>query len=122
MLGAMDPFEITPARRAKTGELIRAARTEAGLTQRQLAERVGTTQSAVARWEAGGDIPRLDKFDQILRACGIELDLRFRRHSDVDRAQIHGHLRQSPAGRIANVRNLSKFAHAARAGRTANRS
>lgn len=111
----MDPFEITPARRANTGELIRAARGEAGLTQRQLAERLGTTQSAIARWESGRDVPRLDKFDQILRACGIELDLRFRRHTDVDRAQVQGHLQQTPAGRLANARNVSKLVHSAQA-------
>ena len=36
------------------------ARLDAGLTQRQLAERLGTTQSAVARWENGDVVPRLD--------------------------------------------------------------
>lgn len=112
-----DVFEITPARRARPGELIRAARAEAGLTQRQLAQRVGTTQSAIARWESGSETPRLDRLDSVLRACGIELDLRFRRHSDVDRAQVIGHLSQTPEGRLDNVRNLSRFAHDARAAR-----
>jgi len=36
------------------------ARLDAGLTQQQLAERLGTTQSAVARWENGTTAPRLD--------------------------------------------------------------
>lgn len=110
----VDPFEITPARRANTGVLIRAARSEAGLTQRQLAERLQTTQSAVARWEAGGDVPRLDKLDQILRACGIELDLRFRRHSDVDRALIRQHLAISPSSRSRSQSNASRLLSTAR--------
>ena len=109
-----DIFEITPARRARTGELIRAARAEAGLTQVELAERLGTTQSAIARWESGRDVPRLDKFDQILRACGIELDLRFRRHSDVDRALIRHHLAISPSSRSRSQRNASRLLSTAR--------
>ena len=55
------------------GSQARAARAEAGLTQAELAERLSTTQSAIARWESGRDVPRLDKFDQILRACGIDV-------------------------------------------------
>lgn len=38
----------------KIGDAIRAARTKAGLTQRQLAEKVGVDKSAVAQWEGGG--------------------------------------------------------------------
>lgn len=114
MADVADIFQITPARRANTGELIRAARAEAGLTQRQLAERVGTTQSAVARWESGGDVPRLDKLDQILRACGIELDLRFRRHTDVDRAQIRQHLLLPPDGRSRSQTHASRLLASAR--------
>jgi transcriptional regulator with XRE-family HTH domain len=109
-----DIFEITPARRARTGALIRAARAEAGLTQVELAERLGTTQSAIARWESGRDVPRLDKFDQILRACGIELDLRFRRHSDVDRALIRQHLMISPTSRSRSQSNASRLLSTAR--------
>lgn len=103
-----------PARRVRTGELIKDARTDAGLTQRQLAERLRTTQSAIARWESGRDIPRLDKLDQILRACGIELDLRFRRHDDVDRAQIRQHLGLTPDGRSRSQSNASKLLATAR--------
>lgn len=40
--------------------LLRDARTSAGLTQRQLAERAGTAQSAVARYETARALPDLD--------------------------------------------------------------
>lgn len=104
----------TPVRRAHIGQIIRAARTEAGLTQRQLAERLNTTQSAISRWESGNDVPRLDTLGDVLRACGIELDLAFRRHTDADRAQIRWHLMLTPAQRLQNVRNVSMFVHGAR--------
>ena len=38
----------------RVGEQIRAARDAAGLSQRDLAERMGTSQAAIARLEAGG--------------------------------------------------------------------
>ncbi len=110
----MPTLGTTPLRSVRTGPVIRAARREAGLTQAQLAERVGTTQSAIARWEAGGDTPRLDSLAAILRACGVECDLAFRRHDDVDRAQIRAHLRLTPAERLEAQRRTAAFLGSAR--------
>jgi ribosome-binding protein aMBF1 (putative translation factor) len=39
---------------ATVGEQVRTAREEAGLTQRELAKRMSTSQPAIARLEAGG--------------------------------------------------------------------
>lgn len=36
-----------------TGNKIRAARAKTGLTQKQLAERLGVTNTAVSKWERG---------------------------------------------------------------------
>ena len=44
--------------------LIREARRRARLTQSELAMRAGTTQSAVARWEAGRSLPSLEKLQE----------------------------------------------------------
>lgn len=41
------------------------ARLDAGLTQQQLAARLGTTQSAVARWENGDVVPKLDTLQRL---------------------------------------------------------
>ena len=52
---------------------MREARRRAGLTQRELALRLGTTQSAVARLERGGEDPSYQRVIEAVRACGIEL-------------------------------------------------
>ena len=95
-------------------ELIQSARVHAGLTQGQLAQRIGTTQSAVSRWERGHDEPRLSSLSAILRACGLRLVLRAE-VDDVDRAQVRQQLAMSPDERLASVVNLSRMLASARA-------
>jgi transcriptional regulator with XRE-family HTH domain len=53
----------------------RAAR---NLSQRELAELVGTTQSAIARLEAGGRPPRIDTLLRIADALDCELAVELR--------------------------------------------
>ena len=50
-------------------ELI-AARTQAGLTQADVAERMGTTQSTVARLEGGNAAPSLRSLQRYAQAVG----------------------------------------------------
>jgi transcriptional regulator with XRE-family HTH domain len=52
-----------------------------GLSQRELAELVGTTQSAIARLERGGRPPRIDTLLRIADAldCELVVELRPRR-------------------------------------------
>jgi len=93
----------------QTGRLIREVRGRRGLTQSDLARRIGTTQSAVSNWERDRDTPRVDTLARILDACGFEADMTFRRHDDVDRAQIRENLAMTPAERLESVRNVSEF-------------
>jgi transcriptional regulator with XRE-family HTH domain len=60
------------------GERIAQERTRRSLSQRELAELTGTTQSAIARLEAGRRAPRLDTLLRVANAldCALELDLR----------------------------------------------
>lgn len=51
------------------------ARTEANLTQEQLAERLGTTQSAVARMEGGRISPSIATIRRYARATGKRLEI-----------------------------------------------
>jgi predicted transcriptional regulator len=48
-------------------------RTEKGLSQRELAELCGTTQSAIARLERGGRPPRIDTLLRIAEALDCDL-------------------------------------------------
>ncbi|TVS09670.1 MAG: XRE family transcriptional regulator [Gammaproteobacteria bacterium] len=59
--------------------LIRAlidARARAGLTQAELAERMGTTQSAIARMEGGRVNPSIGMLRRYAEATGTRLRLR----------------------------------------------
>lgn len=53
--------------------LVHRLRTEAALTQAELAERMGTTQSAIARMEGGGTRPTLETLEKLATAVGAEL-------------------------------------------------
>ncbi|MGW1677455.1 helix-turn-helix domain-containing protein [Saccharopolyspora sp. NPDC002376] len=55
--------------------LVHGLRTQAGLTQTELAHRMGTTQSSVARWESGGSLPTIDLLDRLGQAVDVRLEL-----------------------------------------------
>ena len=58
--------------------LIRA-RAEAGLTQEELAARMGTKQEVVARWEGGKVMPSTRTLTRLAKATGTRLQIRFAR-------------------------------------------
>jgi transcriptional regulator with XRE-family HTH domain len=58
---------------AAIAEQVADRRQELGLSQRELAELTGTTQSAIARLEAGGRPPRIDTLLRIADALDCEL-------------------------------------------------
>ena len=66
---------------AQIADNVAARRAEMGMSQRELAELVGTTQSAIARLERGGRPPRIDTLLNIADAleCELVVDLRPRR-------------------------------------------
>jgi HTH-type transcriptional regulator/antitoxin HipB len=62
-------------------EQVRAFRLDKGLSQEELAQRIGSTQPAIARLEAGGLSPTLGTLERIAEALDLRLDIRFARTS-----------------------------------------
>lgn len=56
--------------------LIRMARKERGLSQRQLARMATTSQAAIAAYESGRRSPSLETLARIVRAAGLDLRIR----------------------------------------------
>ncbi len=61
------------ARISEFRDLVYRLRSEAGLTQAELAKRMGTTQSAIARMEGGGSRPTLETLEKLAGAIGQEM-------------------------------------------------
>jgi transcriptional regulator with XRE-family HTH domain len=100
--------------------LVRHARRAAGLSQAQLAERLGTTQSAVARLERPGANPRVDTLDAALRASGQRLALEVAPiAAGIDEAQLRARLALSPAQRLESFQSSQR--HVGRLTRRAKR-
>jgi transcriptional regulator with XRE-family HTH domain len=77
------------------GELVREARKRAGLTQAELADRAGTTQSAIARLESGRTSPALEQVERLLKLCGFQLVVQLEPYDDSDLVQAEASLRRS---------------------------
>lgn len=57
------------------GSFVRSVRRRHGLTQAELARRVGTSRASIARLEADGVSPTIATLEKILLAVGEELEL-----------------------------------------------
>jgi transcriptional regulator with XRE-family HTH domain len=106
-----------------TGDLIRQARLAEGLTQAQLARRLGITQPSVARLEAAGDEVTVATLQRALNAMGRALVLQaVQREPSYDESLLRSNLRFTPAERLRNfegfyagARGLAAAAEKARA-------
>ncbi len=68
-------YDALEAEFAIAAELIRA-RLRAGLSQAELAERMGTSQSAIARLESGRTLPSAKTLIRFAAATGSKVELR----------------------------------------------
>jgi predicted transcriptional regulator len=66
---------------AAIADKVAERRVEMNLSQRELAELVGTTQSAIARLERGGRPPRIDTLLRIAGALDCDLQVELVPHS-----------------------------------------
>jgi HTH-type transcriptional regulator / antitoxin HipB len=60
-------------RAAELGERIRALREASGISQAELARRIGSTQPSIARLEAGRVSPTLETLERVAAALDAEL-------------------------------------------------
>lgn len=90
------------ARISEFRAMVHRVRTEAGLTQAELAARMGTTQSAIARMEGGGVRPSLETLEKLAEAVGQELVVGVGEHLSENRSIAKlvrdGHAVVRPAG------------------------
>jgi transcriptional regulator with XRE-family HTH domain len=110
--------------------VVKRMRSAAGVSQTELAVRLGTTQSAVARWETGEVSPRLNTLERIAEACGLEAHVvwpdRGRRDGpaspawrdavieaykkDIDRTLLRENLKLTLEQRLQQLQQLAEFA------------
>lgn len=74
----MDIVTIRYIEIMESAVLLRSARHRAQLTQSQLADRAGVTQSVISAYEAGRRQPSLPTLTALIAATGYELDLQLR--------------------------------------------
>jgi transcriptional regulator with XRE-family HTH domain len=89
---------------SRPGSLVAEARRSAGLTQSELAGRLGVSQAAVAQLERPDSNPRLATLDRALRALGAELTISARpRLPSIDESLIRQQLDLTPRERLQSL-------------------
>ena len=53
---------------------IKRLREEKALSQNAIADKLGVTQQAIAKWETGDAMPRADKLPELARLLGCKVD------------------------------------------------
>jgi transcriptional regulator with XRE-family HTH domain len=102
-----------------SGEIVRDTRQAQGITQAELARRLGITQPSVARLERAGDEVTVATLQRALNAMGHRLELKAeKRPSSVDETLLIETLKLTPEQRLQRFEreyaNVRRFALAAR--------
>ncbi|MGH2920965.1 MAG: helix-turn-helix domain-containing protein [Gaiellaceae bacterium] len=85
------------------GELIREARTRAGLTQSELSERTGRDRSVIARWEQDVISPPVESLLACVHACGYDIPLVLVPLDESADKELRGSLMATPSERVAQM-------------------
>ena len=72
----------------KLNEQIREHRKKAGLTQEQVANRLGVSTPAVSKWENGSTYPDITLLAPLARLLKIDLNTLFTFHEDLSRQEM----------------------------------
>lgn len=62
----------------RIGSMIKHTRKEKGMTQVELAERLGTQQPSIARIESGEFLPNLSFLKKVADCLGVEVEIGFK--------------------------------------------
>jgi transcriptional regulator with XRE-family HTH domain len=89
--------------------LVRDARLAAGLSQRALAKRAGTSQPAVARYERGVATPSWETLQRLVAACGQRLRLSTEVAADPHDVELAARLLELTP--LQRLRALGRYAH-----------
>jgi transcriptional regulator with XRE-family HTH domain len=92
------------------GELIREARSRAGLNQLELAERTGRDRSVIARWEQGLISPPVESLIACVQACGYDIPLVLVPLDESADQELREGLMATPSERVARM--LEQLGHA----------
>lgn len=91
------------------GPLLREMRAAAGLSQRVLAQRAGTSQPAIARYEGGNATPSWETLQRLAESCGRRLQIGVETVPDAGDVELAERLLElTPAERL---RALTRYAH-----------
>jgi transcriptional regulator with XRE-family HTH domain len=86
-------------------QIIREARLKAGLTQTELASRLGRERAQVARWETGGQEPSFANLTAAVEACGFALDVAIVERAPTPEldAELEASVPQAPQQRVQSL-------------------
>jgi transcriptional regulator with XRE-family HTH domain len=100
------------------GQLLKEARRRHGVSQKRLAMRAGTTQSAISRIERDRVSPSVETLRELLYLLGEDLTLGAEeRDSGIDRTLNEGKLRLSPTERVQHGLAFADYVRQVRGGR-----
>jgi predicted transcriptional regulator len=97
-------------------QYVREARRRAGLSQRELASKVGISQPHVARIESGSVDPPHTLVRRLVRACGFDLEIRLVERDDSNWTVARTQLSMSIDDRVRSNQGLVALAGEARGG------
>jgi transcriptional regulator with XRE-family HTH domain len=101
---------MTTVEERTPGQLLREARRRRGVSQKRLAIRASTTQSAISRIERDQVSPTVETLRRMLHMLGEDLVLdAVEREAGIDRAMTRANLSLSPRDRYAQARDFAEF-------------
>jgi transcriptional regulator with XRE-family HTH domain len=86
----------------RAAQIIREARLKAGLTQSELAARLGRERAQVARWETSGQEPSFANLVAAVEACGFALEVAIAERASTPEldAELEASVPQAPQQRV----------------------